>query len=119
VCGLYRSYRILRIIKSRKIRWKGHAARIGRRNPYRNIVGRPIRKSPLGIPKMRWEDGVKMDLVESQFRIILSRNLFNCLAKIYVIFLVYFGSVQGRIYRMAYDYFSDVWLLGIFSKDAA
>jgi hypothetical protein len=53
------------MIKSRRIRWAGHVARIGtNRNSYRNLVGKPEGKRPLGIPRRRLEDNIKMDLRE-------------------------------------------------------
>jgi hypothetical protein len=52
---LYFSPSIIRIIKSRRIRWAGHVARMGeKRNAYRLLVGRPERKRPLGRPRQRW-----------------------------------------------------------------
>ena len=47
------------------MRWVGHVARMGeRRNAYRVVVGKPVRKRPLGRPRRRWEDNIKMDLQE-------------------------------------------------------
>jgi hypothetical protein len=47
------------------MRWAGHTARIGeRRNAYRILVGKPEGKRPLGIPRRRWVDNIKMDLIE-------------------------------------------------------
>ena len=47
------------------MRWAGHVARMGeRRAVYRNLVGKPEGKSPLGRPRHRWEDNIKMDLQE-------------------------------------------------------
>jgi hypothetical protein len=47
------------------MRWAGHVARMGEgRNVYRILVGKPEGRSPLGRPRRRWEDGVKMDLRE-------------------------------------------------------
>jgi hypothetical protein len=52
---------IIRQIKSRRMRWAGHVARMGEgRNVYRVLVGKPERKRPLGRPRRRWEDGIKM-----------------------------------------------------------
>ncbi|KAJ4426359.1 hypothetical protein ANN_27173 [Periplaneta americana] len=63
--ALYSSPDIIRNIKSRRLRWAGHVARMGEsRNAYRVLVGRPERKRPLGRPRRRWEDNVKMDLRE-------------------------------------------------------
>jgi hypothetical protein len=62
---LYSSPSIIRIIKSRRMRWEGHAAQIGeKRNVYRLLVGKPEGKRPLGRPRRRWEDNIKMDLGE-------------------------------------------------------
>jgi hypothetical protein len=51
------------MIKSRRMRWAGHVARM-RRSAYRIWVGMPEGKRPLGRPKRRWVDNVKMDLRE-------------------------------------------------------
>jgi hypothetical protein len=60
---LYFSPSIIRIIKSRRMRWAGHAARMGKnRNAYRLLVGKPEGKRPLGRPRRRWVDNIKMDL---------------------------------------------------------
>ncbi|KAJ4431757.1 hypothetical protein ANN_20362, partial [Periplaneta americana] len=62
--ALYSSPDIIRNIKSRRLRWAGHVARMGEsRNAYRVLVGRPEGKRPLGRPRCRWED-IKMDLRE-------------------------------------------------------
>jgi hypothetical protein len=51
------------MIKSRRIRWAGHAARMGEtRNAYRILVGKPEGERPLGRPGRRWVDNIKMDL---------------------------------------------------------
>jgi hypothetical protein len=51
LCDLYSSPSIIRIIKSRRMRWAGHVARMGEgRNVYRLLVGKPERKRPLGRP---------------------------------------------------------------------
>ena len=63
--GLYFSPNIIRAIKSRRLRWAGHVARMGvRRGAYRALVGKPDRRRPLGRPRRRWEDNIKMDLPE-------------------------------------------------------
>jgi hypothetical protein len=50
-------------IKSRRMRWAGHVARMGEgRNVYRVLVGKRVGKRPLGRPRRRWEDGIKKDL---------------------------------------------------------
>jgi hypothetical protein len=62
---LYSSSSIIRIIKSRRMRWAGHVARIGEKiNVYRLLVGKPEGKRPLGRPRCRWVDNIKMDLLE-------------------------------------------------------
>jgi hypothetical protein len=54
---------VVRVIKSRRMRWAGHVARMGdRRGVYRVLAGRPEGKRPLGRPRHRWEDNIKMDL---------------------------------------------------------
>jgi hypothetical protein len=56
---------IIRQIKSRRMRWAGHVARMGEvRNMYRVLVGKPEGKRPLERPRRRCEDGIKMDLRE-------------------------------------------------------
>jgi hypothetical protein len=60
---LYSSPTIVRLIKSRRLRWAGHVARIRRgRGVYRGFVGKPEGKRPLGRHKRRWEDNIEMDL---------------------------------------------------------
>ena len=62
---LYSSPNTVRVIKSRKMRWAGHVARMGeRRGVYSVLVGKPEGKRPLGRPRHRWEDNIKMDLQE-------------------------------------------------------
>jgi hypothetical protein len=61
---LYSSPSIIRIIKSRWMRWAGHVARMGeKRNAYR-LVGMPEEKRPLGRPRRRWVDDIRLDLGE-------------------------------------------------------
>jgi hypothetical protein len=58
---LYSSPSIIRIIKSRRVRWAGQVARMGdKRNAHRLLVG----KRPLGRLRRRWVDNIKMDLLE-------------------------------------------------------
>jgi hypothetical protein len=63
--NLYFSPNIVRVFKSRRMRWVGHVARMGvGRGVYRVSVGRPEGKRPLGRPRRRWEDNIKLDLRE-------------------------------------------------------
>jgi hypothetical protein len=63
--ALYSSPNIIRVVKSRRLRWAGHMARRGeRRGAYRALVGKPEGRRPLGRPRRIWEDNIKMDLVE-------------------------------------------------------
>jgi hypothetical protein len=62
---LYSSPSIIRIIKSRRMRLAGNVARMGEnRNAYRLLVGKPEGKRPLGRPRRRWMDNIRMDLGE-------------------------------------------------------
>jgi hypothetical protein len=55
---------IIRHIKSRRMRWAGHVARMEEEmNVYRVLMGQPEGKRPLGRPRCRWEDGIRMDLI--------------------------------------------------------
>ena len=63
--GLYSSPNIVRVIKSRRMRWAGHVAHMGEgRGVYRVLVGKPKGKRLLGRPRRRWEDNIRMDLQE-------------------------------------------------------
>jgi hypothetical protein len=60
---LYSSPNIIRVIKSRRIRWARRVARMGEKTgANRILVGRPEGRRPLGRPRRRWEDNIKMDL---------------------------------------------------------
>jgi hypothetical protein len=62
---LYSSPSVIRMIKSRRVRWAGHVARMGkRRNAYRILMGMPEGRRPLGRPRRRWVDNIKMYLRE-------------------------------------------------------
>jgi len=56
---------MVRVITSRRMRWAGHVACVGeRRGAYRVLVGKPEGKRPLGRPRRRWVDNIRMDLQE-------------------------------------------------------
>ena len=62
---LYSLPNIVRVAKSRRMRWAGHVALMGEgRGVHRVLVGKPEAKRPLGRPRRRWEDNIKMDLQE-------------------------------------------------------
>jgi hypothetical protein len=61
--NMYSSPNVIRMIKSREIRWAEHIARIGeKRNAYRFLLGKPERQRQLGIPRRRWVGNIKIDL---------------------------------------------------------
>jgi hypothetical protein len=63
--ALYSSPNIIRVMKSRRLRWAGHVACMEEgRGAYRALVGKPEGRRPLGRPRRRWEDNIKMDLRE-------------------------------------------------------
>jgi hypothetical protein len=65
---LYSSPSIIKIFKSRRMRWAGHVARIGeKRNAYRLLLGKPEGKRLLGKPRRRWVDNIRMDLGEVEW----------------------------------------------------
>jgi hypothetical protein len=60
---LYASTNISRMIKSRRVRWMGHTARMAEmRNVYDILLGKPEGKRPLRRPRCRWKDNIRMDL---------------------------------------------------------
>jgi hypothetical protein len=62
---LYSSPNIIRIIKSWRMRWAGHVARMGeKRNAHRLLMGESEGNRPLGRPRHRWVDNIKKDLLE-------------------------------------------------------
>ena len=62
---LYSSPNIVRVIKSRRMRWARHVARMGaERGMYRVLVGKPEGRRPLGRPRRKWVDNIRMDLYE-------------------------------------------------------
>ena len=62
--SLYRSPNPVRVIKSRRLRWAGHVARMEEgRSAFKILTGRPIGKRPLGRPTRRWEDDIRLDKI--------------------------------------------------------
>ena len=62
---MYRSPNIVRVIKSRRLRWAGNVARMEEgRSALKILSGKPTGKRPLGRPRRRWEDNIRMDLEE-------------------------------------------------------
>ena len=62
---MYRSPNIVRMVKSRRLRWAGHVARMEEgRSAFKILTGKPTGKKPLGRPRRRWEDNIRMDLEE-------------------------------------------------------
>ena len=62
---MYSLCNIIRSLKSRRLKWAGHVACMEQsRNVYRVLVGKPESKRPLGRPRCKWEDNIKMDLRE-------------------------------------------------------
>ena len=74
--ALYSSPNIIRNLKSRRLRWVGHVVCMEKsKNAYRVLVGKPESKRPLGRPRCRWGDNIKMDLREGQ---LVSYNRTGC-----------------------------------------
>ena len=72
---MYRSPNIVRVTKSRRLRWAGHVARMEEgRSAFKMLTSIPTGKRPLGRPRRRWEDNIRMDLKEIG---INTRNWFD------------------------------------------
>ena len=60
---IFFSVNIVRVIKSRRLRWVGHVARMEEgRSAFKILTGKPRGKRPSGRPRRRWEDNIRMDL---------------------------------------------------------
>jgi hypothetical protein len=69
--GLYSSPSIVTVIKARRMKWAGHVALMGEvRGAYNILVGKPEGRRPLGRPRRRWEDNIKMGLGEIVFGVV-------------------------------------------------
>ena len=69
---MYRSPNIVRVIKSRRLRWTGHVARTEEgRSAFKILTGKPTGKRPLGRPRRRWEDNIILFLKE------IGMNMWN------------------------------------------
>ena len=61
--SLYHSPNLVRVIKSKRLRWAGHVAKIEEdRSAFQTLTGKPTGKRPLGRPRHIWEDSIRMDL---------------------------------------------------------
>ena len=67
--SLYHPPNIVRVIKSRRLRWAGNVARMEKgRSAFKILTGKPTRKRPLRRPRRRWEDNIRMDIKEIAWR---------------------------------------------------
>jgi hypothetical protein len=76
--NLYSSPDIIRQIKSRRMRWAGHVAHMGEeRKVYKVLVGKPEGKRPLGRPRRRWDDAIRMDIKETSLGVWIGFDLLR------------------------------------------
>ena len=77
---MYRSSNIVRAIKSRILRWAGHVARMQKgSSAFKILTGKPTGKRPLGRPRRRWEDNIRMDLEEIGINAAQDKNYWRAL----------------------------------------
>jgi hypothetical protein len=73
--ALYSAPNIIRVIKSRRLRWAGHIACMGeKRGAYRVLVGKPDGTRPLGRPRRRWEDNIEINFRQGEWGHGLDRS---------------------------------------------
>ena len=81
--SLYRSPNIVRVIKSRRLRWTGHVARMEEgRGAFKLLTGKPAGKRLLGRPRRRWRDIIRMDLEEIGINISQSNSYSTVLTRL-------------------------------------
>jgi hypothetical protein len=98
----YSSPNIIRQIKSSRMRWTGHVARmIEKRKVYRILVIKPEGNRPLGRPRRRWEGGIRMDLRETGWGIVewiqlaQGRDRWRVLAHLITLNINHFKMVEA------------------------
>ena len=65
---MYRSPNIVSVIKSRRFRWTGHVARMEEgRNAFKILTGKSKGKIPLGRPRHKWEDNIRIELLRNRY----------------------------------------------------
>ena len=78
-----RSPNIVRVIKSRRLRWAGHIAKMEEGwSAFRILTGKPTEKRPLGRSRRRWEDNIRMDLEEICVDSAQDRNYWRALVNV-------------------------------------
>jgi hypothetical protein len=102
--SLYSSPNIVRVIKSRRMRWAGHVARMEEgRGLYRVLVGKPEGKRPLRRPRCRWKDNIKLDLrgigIDGANWIRLAQDRVQWLAFVSTVMNLRFPYKAGNLLR--------------------
>jgi len=93
---LYSLPNIVRVVKSRRMRWAGHVARMGEvRGVHRVLVRKPEGKRPLGRPRHRWEDNIKMDLQDRGDWMELAEDRDRCRALVGTVRDFRFPQMRG------------------------